>query len=55
MVRIKLADGSQKEFPGPVTAQAVAESIGPGLAKAALAAEVDQKLVDLSYLDHSRR
>ena len=27
----------------------MAESIGPGLAKAALAAEVDQKLVDLSY------
>jgi threonyl-tRNA synthetase len=49
MVRITLADGSQKQFPGPVTAMAVAESIGPGLAKAALAAEVDQKLVDLSY------
>jgi len=48
MVRITLADGSQKQFPGSVTAQAVAESIGPGLAKAALAAQIDQTLVDLS-------
>jgi threonyl-tRNA synthetase len=50
MVRITLADGSQKQFEKPVTALAVAESIGPGLAKAALAAEVDQQLVDLSHL-----
>lgn len=49
MVQITLADGSQKQFPGPVTALAVAQSIGSGLAKAAVAAEVDQKLVDLSY------
>lgn len=49
MVLIKLADGSQKQFPNVVTAQAVAEAIGPGLAKAALAAEVDQRMVDLSY------
>ena len=47
MINITLADGSQKQFPGAVTAQAVAEAIGPGLAKAALAAEVDQQLVDL--------
>ncbi len=50
MVRITLTDGSFKEFPGPVSAKEVAESIGPGLAKAALAAEVDQKPVDLSYI-----
>lgn len=49
MVRITLADGSEKQFPGPVTAQAVAESIGPGLAKAALAAQVDEQQVDLFY------
>jgi threonyl-tRNA synthetase len=49
MVQVTLADGSQKQFPGPVTAQQVAESIGPGLAKAAIAALVDDKLVDLSY------
>ncbi len=50
MVRITLTDGNFKDFPGPVTAKAVAESIGAGLAKAALAAQVNQKLVDLSYL-----
>lgn len=50
MVRITLTDGSFKEFPGPVSAREVADSIGPGLAKAALAAEVDQKPVDLSYV-----
>jgi hypothetical protein len=31
-------DGSQREFPGPVTVAEVAASIGAGLAKAALAA-----------------
>ncbi len=50
MINIRLPDGSQKQFPGPVTAQQVAESIGAGLAKAALAAEVNGKPVDLSYL-----
>ena len=49
MLRITLAYGSYKEFSEPVTVQAVAESIGAGLAKAALAGEVDQRLVDLSY------
>lgn len=50
MVRITLPDGSQKEFPNPVTVQEVAQSIGAGLAKAALAGEVDGKLVDTSYV-----
>ena len=50
MLNIRLPDGSQKQFPGPVSALQVAESIGSGLAKAALAAEVDGKVVDLSYL-----
>ncbi len=49
MVRISLIDGSEKQFSGPVNPKMVAESISPGLAKAALAAEVNQKLVDLSY------
>ena len=49
MVQITLADGSQKQFSQPVTPLTVAESIGPGLAKAALAAEVNAKLVDLSF------
>ncbi len=50
MLNIRLPDGNQKQFPGPVSALQVAESIGSGLAKAALAAEVDGKVVDLSYL-----
>jgi threonyl-tRNA synthetase len=49
MPNIRLPDGSQKSFPGPITAAEVAQSIGAGLARAALAAKVDGKLVDLSY------
>ena len=41
MVAITLPDGSVKRFDGPVTGQQVAESIGPGLAKAALAVKVN--------------
>jgi len=46
---ITLPDGTQKEFPQPVTVQEIAEAIGPGLAKAALAARVDGRLVDMSH------
>jgi len=49
MPNIRLPDGSQKSFPGPVTAAEVAGAIGAGLARAALAAKVDGKLVDLSH------
>jgi threonyl-tRNA synthetase len=49
MPNIRLPDGSQKSFSGPVTAAEVAQSIGAGLARAALAAKVNGKLVDLSY------
>jgi threonyl-tRNA synthetase len=49
MVQITLPDGSQREFPGPVTVAEVAASIGAGLAKAALAGKVDGKVVDTSY------
>ncbi len=38
-----------KDFPGPVTVAEVAQSIGPGLAKAALAGKVNGKLVDTSH------
>ena len=48
MVAISLPDGSTREYDGPVTAAAVAADIGPGLAKAALAARLDGRLVDLS-------
>jgi len=46
---IKLPDGSVKTFPGPVTVAEVAQSIGAGLARAALAGKVDGKLVDTSH------
>jgi threonyl-tRNA synthetase len=49
MVNVRLPDGSSKVFPGPVTVGEVAQSIGPGLAKAALAGRVDGKLVDVSH------
>jgi len=49
MPNIRLPDGSQKSFPGPVTAAEVAQAIGAGLARAALAAKVNGKLVDLSH------
>jgi len=49
MPKVTLPDGSQREFDHPVTVHQVAESIGPGLAKAALAGRVDGRLVDTSY------
>ena len=49
MPNIKLPDGSVRAFPQPVTVAEVAASIGPGLAKAALAGRVDGKLVDTSF------
>jgi threonyl-tRNA synthetase len=50
MSLITLPDGSQRSFDHPVTVLQVAESIGPGLAKAALAGKVDGVLVDCSTL-----
>ncbi|GCD50288.1 threonine--tRNA ligase [Acetobacter pasteurianus] len=47
MPAITLPDGSVRSFDGPVTGTTVAEAIGPGLAKAALAMEVDGKLCDI--------
>lgn len=48
VVHVTLPDGSVREFPQGITiAEAVAQ-IGRGLAKAALAAKVDDRLVDLS-------
>jgi threonyl-tRNA synthetase len=49
MIQVTLPDGSQRQFPGPVTVAEVAASIGPGLAKAALAGKVDGKVVDTAY------
>ncbi len=53
MLKIILPDGKHIEFANPVTVKAVAEAIGPGLARAAVAGKVDGKPVDLSFLiDH---
>jgi threonyl-tRNA synthetase len=49
MIQITLPDGSQREFPGPVTVAEVAASIGAGLAKAALAGKVNGQVVDTSH------
>jgi threonyl-tRNA synthetase len=50
MPAITLPDGSIRSFAAPVTVADVAASIGPGLAKAALAGRVDGALVDTSHL-----
>jgi len=50
MPRITLPDGSSKAFDGPISVREVALSIGPGLAKAALAGRVDGVLVDTAYI-----
>ncbi len=47
---ITLPDGSKKQFDKAITVAELAASIGPGLAKAALAGKVNGKLVDTSYL-----
>lgn len=48
MTVVRLPDGASKEFDYPVTVLDVAESISPGLARAALAGKLNGKLVDLS-------
>src|SRR5215472_14923990 len=53
MPAITLPDQSVRRFDGPVTGTTVAEAIGPGLARAALAMKLDGKLVDLATkIDH---
>ena len=61
MIHITLPDGSQREYPAPLTVADVAASIGTGLAKAALAGKVKlqgaeagmEKVVDTSYVIES--
>ena len=43
---ITLPDGNKKKFDQPVTIMEVAESLGPGLAKAAIAGRVNGVLLD---------
>src|SRR3546814_10427844 len=53
MINITLPDGSRREFDKPVSVMDVAQSIGPGLAKATVAGKVDGHLVDASdIIDH---
>jgi threonyl-tRNA synthetase len=47
LIRLTLPDGSVREVPSGTTGRALAESIGPGLAKAALAIRVDGQIRDL--------
>jgi threonyl-tRNA synthetase len=49
MLQITLPDGSKREYEGSITVAGIAESIGPGLAKAALAGRVNGALVDTSF------
>jgi threonyl-tRNA synthetase len=53
MVNVTLPDGSVRSFEAPVSVAQVAASIGPGLAKAALAGRVNGKLVDTSFVMQS--
>jgi len=46
---VTLPDGSTRSFDHPVTVAAVAAAIGPGLARAALAGRVNDRLVDTSH------
>src|SRR5579871_6475994 len=48
MPAITLPDGSVRRFDGAVTGTTVAEAIGPGLARAALAMRLDGKIVDMA-------
>jgi threonyl-tRNA synthetase len=49
MPNVKLPDGSVRSFDKPATVAEIAASIGPGLAKAALAGKVNGKLVDTGH------
>ena len=49
MITVTLPDASRREYEAGVTVADVAQSIGAGLAKAALCGKVDGKFVDLSY------
>ncbi len=49
MINVQLKDGSIKQYNEGVTIREVAESISAGLARVALAGEVDGQVKDLSY------
>ncbi len=47
-ITVTLPDGSKRSFPAPLTGAELAASIGPGLAKAAIALKLDGKPRDLA-------
>ena len=49
MIRVTLKDGSIKEYDSGITVKDVAKSISAGLARVALAAEVNGEVKDLGY------
>ena len=49
MLQVRLPDGTVKEFDSAVTIAQVAADIGPGLAKAAMAGEVNGTVVGLDF------
>src|SRR5579872_3149313 len=52
-VVVTLPDGSKRNFPAPLTGAELAASIGPGLAKAAIALKLDGRPRDLAtVIDH---
>ena len=49
MLKVTLPDGTSKQYEQSLTPGDIAAEIGPGLAKAALAAEVDETIVGLDH------
>ncbi|HML09605.1 MAG TPA: threonine--tRNA ligase [Stellaceae bacterium] len=55
-VTITLPDGKTREFPAPLSGAELAASIGPGLAKAAIALKLDGRTRDLvTVIDHDAK
>ena len=49
-MKITLPDESVREYPSPLSVVEIAADIGPGLAKATLAGEVNGRLVDGAFV-----
>src|SRR5690242_6120118 len=47
-IAVTLPDGNRLEFSGPATGSDIALAIGPGLAKAAIAVQIDGRACDLA-------
>src|SRR5580692_5095841 len=55
-VVVTLPDGKTRDFPAPITGAQLAASIGPGLAKAAIALKLDGRPRDLTtVIDHDAK